>query len=217
MKAIVFDCDGLLLDTEDLWLRAGSALFSEHDREYTPRDREALMGASLDDLGRILARSFDQPGKEEALAGELLSRCRDEMVAGARPRPGALELVRDLDGRRDRAPLGVASNSPRTLVEEALGTAGLDGAFEVVLGADDVSNPKPDPEVYLRCCELLGARPSRSVALEDSPTGVEAARVAGLYVIGVPSQPDAVLQADVVADSLTHPGVRSALALPETR
>jgi beta-phosphoglucomutase-like phosphatase (HAD superfamily) len=82
---------------------------------------------------------------------------------------------------------------------------GLLDAFEVKLGSEDVSLPKPAPDLYLRACELLGVTPARSVALEDSPPGVAAARAARMFVLGVPSVPGVVLEADRVFDSLADP------------
>jgi HAD superfamily hydrolase (TIGR01509 family) len=212
VEAAVFDCDGLLLDTEDLWLRGEAELFAEHGREYTPEDRERLLGVSVHTLGPTLETLLERPGHGETLVADLLERCWGEVAAGARPQPGAVELVRELTDRR--VPVAVASNSPRALVREALETAELDGAFSVVLGADDVGRPKPAPELYLLACERLNSAPARSVALEDSPTGVSAARAAGMYVIGVPSVPDTALdEAHLVAGSLKAPEVRTALAL----
>ncbi|HEX5798687.1 MAG TPA: HAD-IA family hydrolase, partial [Gaiellaceae bacterium] len=92
--------------------------------------------------------------------------------------------------------------------------AGVAELFEVVVTADEVAEPKPSPDVYLRACELLGASPAAAIGLEDSPTGVAAARAAGLYVIGVPSFPGVLLdEADLVAASLEHEAVRRALGV----
>ena len=118
---------------------------------------------------------------------------------GAAPLPGALTLVRALRGR---IPIAVASNTPRALIEPALDAAGLGGAFGAIVGADDVENPKPAPDAYVTACTVLGSPPAETIALEDSPTGVAAARAAGLYVIGVPSLPGVVLEADEVHESL---------------
>lgn len=208
-SAIVFDCDGLLLDTEELWTRGEEALFASYGRTYTPEHKKELLGTGGEEVGRILARLLDQPGREKALAGELLSLCEQEVKSGARAMPGARGLVQSLHGK---VPLGVASNSPRDFVEAALSTAGFDGAFEAVLGCDDVSRPKPHAEIYLTACDRLGAAPQRSVALEDSPTGVAAAISAGLYVIGVPSEPDISLDAHHVAGSLGHPSVLAVIS-----
>ncbi len=111
-------------------------------------------------------------------------------------------------------PVAVASNTPSRLLRGALACAGIASLFEVVVAADDVTEPKPSPDVYLRACELLGAEPSRSIALEDSPTGVAAARAAGMFVLGVPSFPGVTLDAaDIVAASLVDPTLRAALGL----
>jgi beta-phosphoglucomutase-like phosphatase (HAD superfamily) len=207
-RAVVFDCDGLLLDTEECWTRGEEALFAAYGREFTPDHKRRLLGASGEASGHILASVLDQPGRERELTRELLDLCWGEVVGGARPRPGAREIVEEL---RRTVPIGVASNSPRGLVEAALGAAGLDETFDVVLGLEDVRRPKPDAEIYLSACERLGAEASRSVALEDSPTGAAAARAAGMYVIGVPSYPGVELDADEVALSLDDPVVLRAI------
>lgn len=209
MRAVVFDCDGLLLDTEECWTRGESALFAAYDKTFTPEHKRRLLGAAEETSGRVLAAALDQPGREKELARELLDLCWGEVVNGAVPRPGAVELV---EGLRGRMPIGLASNSPRALVEAALSVTGFEGAFDVVLGVEDVERPKPDAEIYLTACERLRARPSDSVALEDSPTGVAAARAAGMYVIGVPSYEGVELDADEVVDSLAHPSIQKAIA-----
>lgn len=208
-RAVVFDCDGLLLDTEKCWTRGEAALFAAHGEKYTPEHKRELLGTSGEETGHILARILDLPGREWELIGELRDLCWDLVLDGACPMPGAEELVRELHGH---LPIGVASNSPRKLVEEALAKSGLGGAFDIILGSDDVSNPKPDPELYRTACERLGALPTSSVALEDSPPGVEAARAAGMYVIGVPSEEGVELgAADIVVESLGHPSVLAAI------
>jgi HAD superfamily hydrolase (TIGR01509 family) len=117
-------------------------------------------------------------------------------------RPGAVELVArltDLDG----VALGLASNSPRYLVDDALGTAGLTDAFEVIVTSDDVEHAKPAPDIYRLACERLGVDPADAIALEDSASGVAAAKAAGLTVIAVPQFAETdVSAADRVIDSL---------------
>lgn len=207
---MVFDCNGLLLDITGGWTRGETALFAAYGQQFTLEDKKALLGTRPEETGPILARLLDRPGEEEKLASELLARCWDEVVTGARPRPGAVQLLDDLRGR---TPVGLASNSPSALVREVLEAAGLDGVFGVVLGADDVAHPKPAADIYLRACDYLEARPERSTALEDSPTGVASARSAGMYVVGVPSVPGVELDADTVAGSLADLSVRAALSL----
>jgi HAD superfamily hydrolase (TIGR01509 family) len=206
--AVVFDCDGLLLDTEGCWTRAETTLFRRYGRAFGRDDKAALLGTSLETSGRILERLLDRPGEAEALGRELYDLVFVEIEHGVEPLPGALELVRALDGRR---PVGVASNSNRAFVEAVLRGAGLAEAFPVVVTAEDVAQPKPAPDLYLHACELLGSEPSESIALEDSPPGAASARAAGLYVIGVPYFRELELECDLLAPSLADERVAAAL------
>jgi HAD superfamily hydrolase (TIGR01509 family) len=196
--AVVFDCDGLLLDTESAWSRAESVLYGRHGHEFTLEHKRELLGTSGPAARAIVERHLGQPGEGAALMAELTELVFAEIGRSAPPQPGAVELLRAL--RAEGVPVGVASNSPEALVELALRVAGLDADFDAVVTADRVEHPKPAPDVYLAGCRALGAVPSAAVALEDSPTGVAAARAAGMYVVGVPSLegvtlPDAHLQA----------------------
>src|SRR5262249_3447497 len=172
--------------------------------------KQALVGTAPETAAAVLERLLDAPGGGQALADEMYSLALDEIARGARPRPFALELVRET-GRI--LPLAVASDAPRAHLLAAWRRRGLGDAFDAVLGVDDVENPKPSPDLYLRACELLGVAPAEAVALEDSPPGVAAARAAGLLVVGVPSIDGVELAADVVAPSLGDPRVRAAIGL----
>lgn len=207
-EAVVFDCDGLLLDTEDLWEAGEARLLAAYGHEYTKEERRRLLGVSVADSGRIVADILGMPDREAELLAELQETCREIILKDARPMPGAEQLVADLEGRY---PLGVASNAPSDLVRAALEKTGLIGAFGTVLGDGDVQAGKPAPDLYLLACERLGARPGRSVALEDSPTGAAAARAAGTFVIGIPSEPGATFKADLIAASLEEETVRRLL------
>jgi beta-phosphoglucomutase-like phosphatase (HAD superfamily) len=107
----------------------------------------------------------------------------------------------------------MVSNSRRGFVELGLRAAGLDGAFDVIVTAEDVARPKPAPDAYLAAAEALGAQPSACVVLEDSPTGLAAARAAGARTIGVPSVPGVVLEADLVVPSLEDRALWRALGI----
>ncbi len=209
--AVVFDCDGLLLETETCWTRAEDELFDRYGRTFGDDEKRTLIGTSLLDGSYILERLLDQPGRAGELGRELLDLVEPRLLAESAAFPGAAELVRELQGR---TPVAVASNTPERLVRGALACAGVAELFDVVVTADQVVEPKPSPDVYLRACELLGAAPSASVALEDSPTGVAAARAAGMFVIGIPSFPGVLLdEADLVAPSLLDERVRRAVGL----
>ena len=209
--AVVFDCDGLLLDTEECWTQAERELFARHGHDFTAEHKRVMLGKAGEETAAILERSLDQPGRGEALRLELLELAAHAVEAGAAPRAGAAELVTELRGS---VPLAVASNSPRAILDLALEAAGMSGVLDVVLGGDEVARPKPAPDIYALACERLGAAPGDSVALEDSPTGVAAARAAGLYVIGVPSLEGVVLDASLTARSLEDESVREVLGLP---
>lgn len=211
--AVVFDCDGLLLETESCWTRAEEELFRRYGRAFGAEEKRALIGTSLFDGSYILERLLEQPGRAPELGQELLDLVERRLLEEATAMPGAVDLVHAL--LQGRVPVAVASNTPGRLVRGALACAGVAELFEVVVAADQVAEPKPSPDVYLRACELLGVPPSTSVALEDSPTGVAAARAAGMFVLGIPSFPGVLLDAaDLVAPSLAAPSVRGALGLP---
>ena len=206
----MFDCDGVLLRTEDCWTRAEEELFERYGRAFGPDEKRALIGTSSTAGSRVLERLLEQPGRADELGTELLELAERRLLTEAEAFPGAFELVEEV---RARVPVGIASNTPGRLLRGALAHAGFEGVFGAVVAADDVAEPKPSPDVYLRACELLEARATCSIALEDSPTGVAAARAAGMYVIGIPSFPGVVLEADLLAESLEAAEVRRALSL----
>jgi len=208
--AVVFDCDGLLVDTETLWTRAERELFRRHGRSFTLDDKKALLGTGWLAGGRVLERLLDRPGDAEELSQTLLTLVTEEVGHGVDALPGALELVEELHGR---VPIAVASNSPRGFVEAVLARGGFVDSFDAYVTGDQLENPKPAPDAYLEVCERLAVEPSRAVALEDSPPGIASARAAGLFVIGVPSLPGLELEADLVAGSLLDERLRSALGL----
>ena len=207
---IVFDNDGLLLDTEPCWTRAQQRVFARHGRDFDLAAKQALVGTAPETAARILERLLELPGRGDELSAELYALALDEIAAGAEPRSGAVELLGDL---RDGWPVAVASNAPRAHLVAGLTRTGLLRSFDAVLGVEEVAAPKPAPDLYLRACELLEASPARSVALEDSPPGVAAARAAGMSVLGVPSVPGVVLEADAVFDLLADPQVRAAISM----
>ena len=209
--AIVFDNDGLLLDTEVAWTRAEEALFARHGSEFTLEHKRSLLGSSRATAAAKLEVMLDRPGRGFELVDECRELVMEEALAGVPPRPGALELLAVV--REASVPVALASNSSRAFVERVLSVAGLlDGHFDLIVTADDVEHPKPAPDLYLAACAGLGAAPERAAALEDSLPGVASARAAGLFVVAVPYFPDTPIDgASLSADSLADPRVAAAL------
>ncbi|MFJ3234684.1 HAD family hydrolase [Streptomyces sp. NPDC086787] len=201
-EAVVFDCDGLLVDTERCWTVAETAIFAAHGHPFGPEQKALVIGRTVEAAGEAMAHYLGRPGAGAELAVELLERVREELARGAAALPGATELVRACQAA---VPIAVASNSPRELLDAALWSAGLSDCFTHSFAADEVRSPKPAPELYLTACETLGAAPARSIAFEDSATGIASARAAGLYVAVVPSMPGADLDHDWLGTSLAEP------------
>ncbi len=201
--AVVFDLDGLLVDSEGRWGEAERAVVASFGRPWDESVRAELLGRGPREAAALLASHLGVDDTAE-VGRRLQAEALRAFERGVPARPGAAELVGDLRGR---VPLAVATSSERPLAERALTYSGLDGAFEAVVTAEDVQRTKPAPDPYLRACELLGAPPERSVALEDSPVGMRSARSAGLWVIGCPSDRAADLDtaaAHVLVGSLTE-------------
>jgi HAD superfamily hydrolase (TIGR01509 family) len=211
--AVVFDNDGLLLDTESVWTRAERDLFERRGLEFTPQHKHELVGTSAAVAAGILERRLEEPGRGAALIDELNELVVAELEHGVEAMVGARELLGEL--RLRGTPLGLVSNSPLRFVRRSLEIVGFEDRFDVVLSAHEVAAPKPAPDPYLEACRRLGvAAGPNVVALEDSPTGVAAARAAGLTVIGIPSlEGIALTEAHEIASSLLDEVVARHLAL----
>jgi HAD superfamily hydrolase (TIGR01509 family) len=215
-SAVIFDNDGLLLDTEEAWTRAETELFARRGRTWTTAHKQELLGSSGPIAEAKLERMLDLPGTGRALWEELHDLVMDEVLKPIAPRPGAFALLAALTAAG--VPLGLASNSTRPFVERVLTSAGLLGEaspFSVVVTADDVEHPKPAPDLYLAACAALDADPARCAALEDSEPGAASAVAAGLWVIGVPYLPGGPMPDGIGlrADSLADASVLSALGV----
>ena len=182
--AVLFDMDGLLVDTEPLWLETETEVMARLGASWTTRDQEALLGGSMRrTVGYLLAKAARPapPRTVERWLNEgMLGRVRAGRVL---VRPGARELLAEVAGAG--LPHGLVTSSQRSFAEAVLASTGI--TFPVTVCAEDVAVTKPDPEPYLLGAKLLRADPARCVALEDSPNGVASATAAGCRVVAVPS------------------------------
>ncbi|HET9497192.1 MAG TPA: HAD family phosphatase [Candidatus Limnocylindria bacterium] len=200
-RAVIFDMDGLLLDTEVVWQEAEERLFAAHGEVFTREDKLAVIGTDFAWTARYFAERLGKPPDAgPALVEEMVMSMYGLLQQEVAGRPGARELVARLRGR---VPLALASNSPRKLVDAALESARLTEAFDVIVTSDDVARSKPAPDLYLLACERLGVAPADVLALEDSSAGVASAKAAGLTCIAVPQFAETdVAAADRIIDSL---------------
>jgi HAD superfamily hydrolase (TIGR01509 family) len=197
-EAVVFDLDGVLVDSEAIWAAAEEATVTRLGGEYTPELRAALHGRGARDGGWIVAELLRRDDGD-AIGKEVLDHALAALEREARPVDGADELVARLRGR---IPIAVASNSSRELVETALRGAGL-GEFDAIVAAEDVAAAKPAPDPYVEACRRLGVDPGRAAAVEDSPAGAASAKAAGMLVIGLDATGTVRLDAaDIVVRSL---------------
>ncbi|HEY1529794.1 MAG TPA: HAD family phosphatase [Galbitalea sp.] len=204
VSAIVFDCDGLLVDTEPAWTVGETAVFRENGFDFGPAEKELVIGKSITAATDTMAEYFGRPDDGPKLISRLLSIVEEQLLRGVPPMPGAVEL---LDAIGDRVPIAVASNSSRRFLDVSLAESGLADRFAVTVSADDVTHHKPHPELYLSAFERLGADPTEGVALEDSATGIASARASGAFVLVVPSFPASDHDGDFLAGTLADPAV----------
>ncbi|MBK8460087.1 MAG: HAD family phosphatase [Micropruina sp.] len=204
VDGVVFDFDGLLADTETAWAVAEGALFVRRGRPFGEEHREIFIGMAVADAAQYMAGLFSEPAP--LIEDELRAEAARQLRRHAPPMPGAVELIRALQGRK---PVAIASNTPRDLLDLALASSGIGELIGVTVAGDEVPEPKPRPDVYLRACELIGVRPHRAVAIEDSATGAAAARAAGLHVVVVPSLPGTISDFDALHASLADPELTS--------
>ena len=181
-EALIFDLDGTIVDTETPEFEAIRAVWTDHGLEYTVAQFERVIGTAtgahhwIDELDHLVDGNVDR-----SLAVATHRTVHSRMTAELQPRDGIVALIEQaaLAG----VPMAVASNSPRWWVQARVEAIGLAAHFACIVSIDDSSAPKPDPAPFREACAALGADPRRSVAFEDSSTGVRSARAAGLYVV----------------------------------
>jgi len=216
IEAVVFDLDGVLIDSEPVWERARRALVAARGGQWAPDAQRRLMGMSTAEWARYLSEDLGVGLPPDEVAAQVI----DRMAASYREHlpllPGAVEAVRRLAAGW---PLGLASSAPAVLIETVLASAGLRSYFAVTMSTEQVPHGKPAPDIYLAVAAKLGHAPANCAAVEDSSNGLRSAAAAGLRVIAIPHpkylpDPDALAAASLVLPALADltPAAVAALA-----
>ena len=184
IEAVVFDLDGVLLDSEQRWNEAKEALVRESGGRWREEAPVVMMGMSSPEWSRYLREDLGVPLSQEEINRDIVRRMEDRFRDGLPLLPGAGEAVRALAARW---PLGLASSSNRELIDLFLELSGFGDAFRVTVSSEEVTRGKPAPDVYLEAASRLGVDPARCVAVEDSSNGIRAGAAAGMAVIAVPN------------------------------
>lgn len=206
IEAVVFDLDGIILASEEVWDEVREQYVRERGGRYDARAQREMMGMSSPEWSRYLHEELGVPDSPEEINREVVRR----MIARYRERlplvPGAVDAVVRV-GRR--WPLAVASSSNRPVIDAALELTGLAGLFRATVSSEEVARGKPAPDVYLEAARRLGVPAARCAAIEDSHNGIRSAKAAGMRVVAVPNptyppDPAALAEADVVLRSIAE-------------
>ncbi len=204
IEAVVFDLDGVLIQSEEVWDTVREAYVRERGGRYDDEVQRAMMGMSSTEWSRYLHDAAGIPDEPDEINAEVVRR----MLAAYRDHlplvPGAAEAVRRLAAR---FPVGLASSSNRELIDTVLEVAGLAPYFTATVSSEQVARGKPAPDVYLEAARRLDVAPDRCTAVEDSHGGIRSAKSAGMRVVAIPNAsypPDeeALALADVTIRSL---------------
>ncbi len=186
MQAVIFDLDGLMINSEDLSLKAYRQILAPYGKNLNKHDHHSLIGSDSQTSASHVVTMTGVPLSWQTLAKVHWERLIELIDVELTPRLGVIELINELVDRH--YPLGVASNSPIEYVEHALKAIGVRTAFRCVVGYDQVAQGKPAPDVYLAVAACLGVAPAHCLALEDSPIGMRSALAADMRCVVIPNE-----------------------------
>ena len=204
IDAVVFDLDGLLLDTEQLWDEVREQLARERGGRWSGRAQADMMGMSSPEWSRYMHEVIGLAESPEEINAEVVKRLLARYDEVLPLLPGAVEAVERMAGQW---PLGVASSSNREVIDAVLARAGIAHLFRATVSSEEVARGKPAPDVYLEAARRLGVEPMSCAAIEDSRNGIRSAHDAGMRVVVIPNAhypppADALALADVYLESL---------------
>jgi HAD superfamily hydrolase (TIGR01509 family) len=214
IRAVVFDLDGLMFDTEALFFRVSTEMLAARGKAFTPEIMRAMIGRRAVDAGHVLKTMTGLDEPVEVLLADVQQRFYDQMETAVHPTPGLFVLLDHL--RRKSVPVAVATSSGRAYAERLLAQHRLRDQFAFVLAAEDVRRGKPDPEIYTLAIERFAVPPGSVMVLEDSPAGISAAKSAGAVAVAVPhehSSAEALHAADLIVARLDAPSLLARLEI----
>jgi HAD superfamily hydrolase (TIGR01509 family) len=204
IQAVIFDLDGLLLDSESAWDGGRKALVAEHGLEWPDGATEAMLGMSAPEWSRYVRETLGVPLEPAVISDRVVAHVLERYSERLPYLPGAQAAVARLAARW---PLGLASSSNKEVIDRVMATSGWRDVFRTWVSSEEVGRGKPAPDVFLEAARRLGVDPGEAAGIEDSHNGILAACAAGLRVVAVPNHefppaPEALAQADVVLGSL---------------
>ena len=197
IEAVVFDLDGVLVDSEPVWEHVRRGLVEGYGGHWADDAQQRLMGMSTHEWARYLSEDLGIGLPPDEVARLVIRAMAGQYQHHLPLLPGAVDAVRRMAGRW---PLGLASSSPPALIRTVLTTAGIASLFKATVSTEEVAEGKPAPDVYLTVASRLGVQPGTAAAVEDSSNGLRSAAAAGLHVIAVP-RPEYPPAADALAQA----------------
>ena len=215
LRTVVFDLDGLMFNTEDLYQQTGRTLLARRGFEFAPELIDQMMGRPSLQALEIMVAWNKLSDTVEDLAAESNEIILGLLATGLQPMPGLLDLLTALE--RAGIPKGIATGSYRSFLDRVLDQSQLGERFAFTIAGDEIEHGKPAPDVYLLAAEKHGIPPEQILVLEDSQLGCQAAVAANTYSVAVPhghSHTHKFPGAKFVADSLADPRIYAVLGIP---
>jgi HAD superfamily hydrolase (TIGR01509 family) len=211
-RAVVFDLDGLMFNTEELYVEVGTELLRRRGYAFTPELLDQMMGRPSHVALQIMIDTHTLKATVNELLAETDELFPEILRQRLAPMPGLVELLEALE--KQKIPKGIATSSRRSFVERVLAKFNYQPRFHPILTSEDITHGKPDPEIYLKAAALLGIPPAEMLVLEDSQNGCRAAVAAGAITVAVPSghsHRHDFTGAALVADTLADPRIKDLL------